>query len=269
MHATRELDTSNGFPYIFYGFLRRLISREILITRKKIFPFLTEYYSSQPSGKPKRCLTAYNIFFQEERRRLLEMLPPRSGVKSKKAHGKIGFAELGRTISRNWKNVTPEQKEYYLELARQDKQRYLREMEEWKTLLAERDPESDSSYTEKKSNRQRQPPVLTGSVLMDDCFTPNAQPTVDVIQAQDMMHSMPTEQLFDIAFMDNSAFIFDNVPSSTPASTQTSLLEPISLTVPENTGEQESAAHQRKRETNEFSHTFDQAGHDLLVSALI
>lgn len=89
------------------------------------------------AGKPKRCLTAYNIFFQQERQRLLANLPQRDEVKSKKAHGKIGFAELGRTISKNWKAVTATQRAYYRDLADKDKERYLEEMQVWRAQLAE------------------------------------------------------------------------------------------------------------------------------------
>ena len=80
--------------------------------------------------KPKRCLTAYNIFFRDERERLLETLPVRENVK--KGHGKICFAELAREIARAWKRISPACKVAYCEQACQDKVRYYREMEEWR-----------------------------------------------------------------------------------------------------------------------------------------
>lgn len=54
------------------------------------------------------------------------------GVKSKKAHGKISFAELARKISYEWKHITPDRKAHYAQLANQDKVRYMHEMEEWR-----------------------------------------------------------------------------------------------------------------------------------------
>uniref|UniRef100_A0A7S3KVP0 HMG box domain-containing protein n=1 Tax=Amphora coffeiformis TaxID=265554 RepID=A0A7S3KVP0_9STRA len=158
------------------------------------------------SGKPKRCLTAYNIFFQQERQRLLKTLPARAGVKSKKAHGKIGFAELGRAISRSWKSVTVEQKAYYRKLAAQDKKRYQREMEEWKAKLAAQDTEVELAAPK---STPEQPQVITGSVVMDESFAPAPQEPVvsGEIRAQDMMHAMPTEDLIMLAcgdtFLDN------------------------------------------------------------------
>ena len=150
------------------------------------------------SGKPKRCLTAYNIFFQQERQRLLKSLPARAGVKSKKAHGKIGFAELGRAISRSWKSVTVEQKAYYRKLAAQDKKRYQREMEEWKAKLAEQD--TDVELVAPKSIPEKNQ-FLSGSVVMDDIFAPTPQEQVGSgnFKPQDMMHAMPTEDLIMLA----------------------------------------------------------------------
>ena len=158
-----------------------------------------------------QCLTAYNCFFQEERQRLLKTLPARAGVKSKKAHGKIGFSELGKTISRNWKKITPAQKAYYYDLAAKDKKRYLREMEEWKAHLAERDNEAE----EVSNPATSAPKVVRGSVLMDDSFAPVLQVSSNVFAEQDMMHVMSTEDLMDLAVTDTSTFTFD--PANTPA----------------------------------------------------
>ena len=84
-------------------------------------------------SKPKRSLSAYNLFFAAERKKLLKSLPPRQGKrKPRNSHGKLGFAEMARTISAKWKKITPEEKREFSELARLDGIRYRTEMAQWK-----------------------------------------------------------------------------------------------------------------------------------------
>jgi hypothetical protein len=105
-------------------------------------------------GKPKRPLSAYNLYFQLERERLIDgtadteftaeeverVAAARRHVggsddkpkrKHRKSHGKISFAELARTIANKWKTLQPSQKDLLLERAAMEKARYLRELEEW------------------------------------------------------------------------------------------------------------------------------------------
>lgn len=71
-------------------------------------------------NKPKRALTAYNIFFRDQRQKIL-------------ANGNSGgFARLAQTIAARWKLITKEDYANYLEKARDDKVRYEREMENWR-----------------------------------------------------------------------------------------------------------------------------------------
>ena len=43
--------------------------------------------------RPTRPLSAYNLFFQAERKNMLDVLPVRAKGKPRHSHGKIGFAE--------------------------------------------------------------------------------------------------------------------------------------------------------------------------------
>ena len=81
--------------------------------------------------KPKRFLTAYNFFFKDERARLLKILPVKHKT-SRKAHGKIGFAEMARTVAANWKKISPEQKMEYEYRSELDKERFAVEHAAWK-----------------------------------------------------------------------------------------------------------------------------------------
>lgn len=54
------------------------------------------------------------------------------GVSScRRGHGKIGFFDLAATVAANWKKTPKEEREPYEELARQDKLRFQKEMQEY------------------------------------------------------------------------------------------------------------------------------------------
>ena len=115
---------------------------------------------STNKGKPKRPLSAYNIFFKEERARILEAIPdagkrgssrrkrakavssddydskPRAkdaGVDKKKPHGKIGFENLAKLIASRWQSLTPDELEPYNSRAKVEADRYKKELELCKT----------------------------------------------------------------------------------------------------------------------------------------
>lgn len=75
--------------------------------------------------KPKRPLSAYNLFFQNERKMILSKTPDRTGPgKPRRSHGKIGFAALARHIAAKWKNLDDSTRSYYESLAAQEKKAY-------------------------------------------------------------------------------------------------------------------------------------------------
>lgn len=87
--------------------------------------------------KPKRPLSAYNMFFHDERLRLLAELPERPcGIKPKKSHGKIGFRQMATVIGARWRNIDGPRKAYYEDLARQEKLRHSKAMARYREYLA-------------------------------------------------------------------------------------------------------------------------------------
>jgi hypothetical protein len=97
----------------------------------------------KPKDKPKRPLSAYNIFFKEERTRILSVLPEGEETKEtdggtgtgkgrkrkQKPHGKIGFESLAKIIGQRWQELKADQVSYYKQKAQQDTLRYKHEME--------------------------------------------------------------------------------------------------------------------------------------------
>ncbi|KAL7559406.1 hypothetical protein ACA910_008026 [Epithemia clementina (nom. ined.)] len=84
--------------------------------------------------KPKRPLSAYNLFFQEERRRLLAERPVRpEGIPIRRGggHGKVGFAELAKTVAAKWKVVHPQSKKRFELLVQEEKMLYHQKLALW------------------------------------------------------------------------------------------------------------------------------------------
>jgi len=110
---------------------------------------------SDKKGQPKRPLTAYNLFFKEERAKLLaeraaknillekeQKLHTSEGTKRERRrqpHGKIGFREMAMLISKSWKEVDPARKAAYEEQAKIDKKRYREEISKWRSAQADHD----------------------------------------------------------------------------------------------------------------------------------
>jgi len=89
--------------------------------------------------KPKRPLSAYNIFFRHERAKILGLPIMRlaggevneRSVKRRhvKVHGKIGFSELGKLIGKNWRELPSEKRSFYVNLALGEKEKYMKKLQ--------------------------------------------------------------------------------------------------------------------------------------------
>ncbi|KAL3927145.1 MAG: hypothetical protein SGBAC_013200, partial [Bacillariaceae sp.] len=79
----------------------------------------------KPKDRPKRPLSAYNIFFKEERARILEEV---AASKGEDPQGKIGFQNLAKLIGKRWQELPANEMIYYKEKANTDMVRYKEEM---------------------------------------------------------------------------------------------------------------------------------------------
>ena len=90
---------------------------------------------AHPTDRPKRPLSAYNIFFQYERAKMLGearndggMVAKGDADRKKSKPISIGFAEMARTISRKWKAIDPETMAFHEKKAAAEKERYKEQM---------------------------------------------------------------------------------------------------------------------------------------------
>jgi hypothetical protein len=123
----------------------------------------------KPEDKPKRPLSAYNLFFQLERERLVTgdsqknvLLEDISAIcdqhkqkkakrKHRKTHGKIGFADLARTIAARWRNLEQPTKSMYEGCASTEKARYQKEVSVWVKAQAAKAKEAAKEIAKQKS----------------------------------------------------------------------------------------------------------------------
>jgi hypothetical protein len=77
----------------------------------------------KPKDRPKRPLSAYNVFFKEERARILEEVE-----QSPMPNGKIGFQNLAKMIGKRWHELDPDSMKSYKKKAETDMVRYKQEM---------------------------------------------------------------------------------------------------------------------------------------------
>lgn len=120
------------------------------------FPVITDQHTclypeysnnrSDSHDKPKRPLSAYNLFFQHEREKIItnspnmtfeesmhriHSAPKPKKRKHRKSHGMISFAQLARTIANKWKTLDRDQKNLFEVATNNAKARYDVKLDEW------------------------------------------------------------------------------------------------------------------------------------------
>jgi len=144
-----------------------------------------DYHQIVYPKKPQRPLSAYHIFFQLEKEYIIQtmdgdaadqsmmedkilhddvpqryknikLMPDwyagpgkRPKKKHRKQHGKIGFLELSRIVSKRWaelEKADPETKAFVQKIAKSEAAEYYKEMDQYKELIKELPPAIKTSY---------------------------------------------------------------------------------------------------------------------------
>ena len=128
--------------------------------------------------KPKRPLSAYNLFFQSERKKLLHTLPTRPQGKPRHSHGKCGFANMAKIIAKKWKNgeIDAQDRVLFEQMAQKERLRYKREMSEYKKqkLLA-------LKSRKKKQVRSNEIQLESGQMLDNSSRSQDGVPSSELI----------------------------------------------------------------------------------------
>lgn len=137
-------------------------------------------WKNKDGDKPKRPLSAYNIFFRAERANILKATPSKyEGDKPRRSHGKIGFASLARNVAAKWNNIDPETRKHFDQLAAEDKARYKREMETWKASKTLKQSTRDLSLSSCISSPTSAPPALNAQSIVKSNLIAASQASQD------------------------------------------------------------------------------------------
>lgn len=153
--------------------------------------------SLENMGRPKRPLSAYNLFFQDTRIEILNSKKSEEELEAEKAggedetgvattgkrkrrvpHGKISFSQLGKEISAKWKAIKPEALEGYKARAAKDMDRYKKEIEEFNIREERRRAEERMISSHTYGGYPAPPPVppYPTAPHMDPLMPPNGIP---------------------------------------------------------------------------------------------
>jgi hypothetical protein len=111
-----------------------------------------QFRAKKPKDMPRRPLSGYNIFFKEERARMLAESSGKRGPGETEGEGeikdsnepppakgvKIGFEAMAKTVGKRWKALPEEELARYKSMAKLDMERYRREMDSYHVDLAKR-----------------------------------------------------------------------------------------------------------------------------------
>eukprot|EP00522_Entomoneis_paludosa_P009822 CAMPEP_0172454508 /NCGR_PEP_ID=MMETSP1065-20121228/11475_1 /TAXON_ID=265537 /ORGANISM="Amphiprora paludosa, Strain CCMP125" /LENGTH=459 /DNA_ID=CAMNT_0013206849 /DNA_START=39 /DNA_END=1418 /DNA_ORIENTATION=+ len=188
-------------------------------------------------ARPKRPLSAYNLFFQQERQKMVQAkknaadLANLSGSSRPKKNkggvsGRIIFANMARTIASKWNNIDPATKQHFETLASQDKARQQKDLQEWKRVTKvegqkQRGNKTTKNIPAKKKKRQENKAALTKTLLIRSHSNESAGGSSDGVSSSSSQQpsSVKTYPLFSSSHRPSSMLSSNSILSATQATT--------------------------------------------------
>ena len=149
--------------------------------------------------KPKRPMTAYNFFFQAERKKIIRdekeasnnaknsssssSSGTRRRSKGKASNHQAFFENMGKTIGRRWKEVSKEDLERYQALGTKESRRYKREMKVYTAKVASIRAKKSLGAEAKKMRREYHPGTRKAPSSVHSTTDTNTTATLSTIGA--------------------------------------------------------------------------------------
>jgi len=201
----------------------------------------------RPKGMPKRPLSAYNLFFQSERIKIIEesSTPLKNDEKEKDSeitlekphassgnpvdktkdnkakktrskrtpHGKISFEKLGRLIGARWKELPEAEKKQYQDRAGEESQRYSSEMDEYHKKNLEIHSKEKVELNENKDiQRNKEDNKSSSNQVLSVSFSSNNNKYPNEASSSEKLDVKETSDAKEVGSMKGSSITWKSVP---------------------------------------------------------